>query len=323
MKTSAIALLLAMLAAPAAVSAQQFPFQQSHPVGSAVTLDVRTERGRIEISAGDESRIVISGAATVRNGWNVPANAVALAQRVANSPPVERKGDVFSLRPPAGSDERRAVTVSYSVRVPRGTAVTVASDSGAVTVRAVAGAVTIRTQSAAIEMTDLAGTVDVTTGSGAITADGVGGDLTVETASSSFTGRGLGGGLRIETGSGSVDATLTGTGNVQARTQSSAIRIRGARGAVRAQTQSGRVSVSGSPGSEWDIQNQSGSVDLELTAAPGVALDLASRSGSVTVRGASVDGAAQPRSVAGDIGGGGSPVRVRTGSGAARVTVGG
>jgi DUF4097 and DUF4098 domain-containing protein YvlB len=323
MKTSAIALSLAMLAAPAAVSGQQFPFEQSHPVDSAVTLDLRTERGRIEISGGDESRVVIRGTVTVRNGWNVPANAVALAERVANNPPVERTGAVFSLRPPAGSDERRAVTVSYSVRVPRGTVVTAVSDSGAVTVRAVAGAVTIRTQSAAIEMADLGGAVDVTTGSGAVTADGVRGDLTVETASSAFTGRGLGGALRIETGSGSVNASLTGTGDVQARTQSSEIRIRGARAAVHAQTQSGRVSVSGSPGSEWDIQNQSGSVDLELTSAPGADLDLASRSGSVTVRGASVDGAAQPRSVAGEIGGGGSSVRVRTGSGAARVTVGG
>jgi DUF4097 and DUF4098 domain-containing protein YvlB len=323
MKTSAIALLLLMLAAPAVVSAQQFSFEQPHTVDGPATLDVRTERGRIEVTAGDESGVVISGTVTVRNGWNVPANAVALAEQVAANPPVERIGDVFTLRPPAGSQERRAVTVHYRVRVPRGTVVTAVSDSGAVTVRAVAGAVTIRTQSSAIEMDDLGGAVDVTTGSGAVTADGVQGDLTVETASSSFTGRGLGGALRIATGSGSVDAGLTGTGDVQARTQSSAIRIRGARGAVRAQTQSGRVFVSGSPGSGWDIQNQSGSVELELTAAAGADLDLASRSGSITVRGAEVVGTRSSRAVNGTVGGGGSAVRVRTSSGAARVTVGG
>jgi hypothetical protein len=176
---------------PSAVYAQRFPFEQSFDVTAPSKIDASTIRGKIDIVAGETNRIVVSGEATVRVGWSVPANAIELARQIAAAPPVEREGDTIHLRPPSDAAAQRAVTISYRVRVPANTAVRTDSDSGATAVRGVAGAVDVRTQSAAIELTSLGGGATVSTGSGAVTVDGIAGVLSVKTNSSSFNASGV------------------------------------------------------------------------------------------------------------------------------------
>src|SRR5215471_18628582 len=220
---------LLLLATAHPALAQRFPFERSFDVTAPPTLDVSTERGRIEIVAGDAGQIVVAGTVTVREGWNVPANAIDLARKAAAAPPIERDGNTVRLRPPADEATRRAVTVSYQVRVPRETAVRAVSDSGATAIRGVSAPIEVKTQSAAIDLGSLGGSATVTSGSGAVKIDGAGGALTVSTAS------------------GQVEATFTGTGDADVETSSSAILLRGARGGVLAKTQSGRVSIEGTP----------------------------------------------------------------------------
>ena len=78
------------------------------------------------------------------------------------------------------------MTVNYVVRVPPSTDVLTASDSGATTIRGVAGRVTVRTQSGAIEVGDLGGATNITTGSGAVIVNGSAGALSVITSSSEY-----------------------------------------------------------------------------------------------------------------------------------------
>ena len=66
---------------------------------------------RLRSLAGEPGRIEIKGAATVRVGWNVPANAVELARQVAAGPPIEHQGTTVRLRPPQDGATQRAVTV--------------------------------------------------------------------------------------------------------------------------------------------------------------------------------------------------------------------
>src|SRR5262245_3370906 len=184
---------------PAVAHAQRFSFERSFDVAEPSTIDVSTLRGKIEIVAGAVGRVVVAGEATVRFGWDVPANAVELARLVANAPPIERDGAIVRLRPPSDNAARRAVTVSYQVRVPPDTDVQTMSDSGATSVRGVAGTVDVRTQSGAIDLDMLAGAVTVSSGSGAVMTDGIGGPLSVSTRSSSFSGSALGSSLRVRT----------------------------------------------------------------------------------------------------------------------------
>src|SRR5262245_7243100 len=199
---------------PIPALAQRFPFERSYDVTGTTTLDVSTVRGKIDVVAGQSGRIVVNGTVTVRVDWNVPANAVELAKRVAANPPIQRDGQTLRLRSPSDPAEQRALTISYQVQVPADTQVLTTSESGATTVGGVRGSVAVHTQSGAIELTRLGASVEVTTGSGAVSADDVGGALTVKTNSSAFTGRALKSGVHVRTQSGAVTAEIAGHGDV-------------------------------------------------------------------------------------------------------------
>jgi hypothetical protein len=299
--------------------AQRLPFERGLDVAAAPVLDVSTIRGRIDVSVGEPGRIVVTGAVTVRVAWDVPADAPARARRIADQPPLEQQGSTVRLRPPADAVDRRAVTVSYAVRVPPGTDVTAVSGSGATIVRGVSGPVTIRTQSGAIEVARLGGAAEITTGSGSVRVDGVAGSLSVTTQSSAFEGRSLRGNVRVRTRSGAIDGTSTGDGDVDVEAGSSSIRWNGARGALTASTQSGRVTIQGAPARAWEISTGSGSVALSLEPGAGLEVDASSRSGSVTLDGDSVEGTVTKRRVSGTVRGGGPLIRVVSGSGSIRL----
>ncbi|MEO8681312.1 MAG: DUF4097 family beta strand repeat-containing protein [Vicinamibacterales bacterium] len=300
--------------------AQRLPFEQSFDVTGASILDVSTIRGKIAVRAGEPGRIVVAGTVTVRVTGNVPANAADLARHVADHPPVEHAGSTVRLRPPSDDAERRALTVSYEVRVPPDTEVRSVSESGATTIEHVSGAVSVRTQSGAIVLTDLGAMADVTSGSGAVEIDGVAGTLSVTTSSSAFTGRSLQGNLRVRTSSGAVDATLVGPGDIDVETGSSGIELRGASGALRAVSRSGRMRIQGRPARPWEVS--AGSSSVYLTIDPGTPLRVDASSGSsVKIVGASVQGAVSKRKVTGTIGESGPLVRVSSRSGSVVITV--
>jgi len=310
---------LVTTASPA--EAQRFFFDRWYEVRGQTTLDVRTVRGKIDVTAGDPGRVDIRGTVTLRVGFDVPPNAAELARQVTGNPPVEYSAGVVRLRPPADSDETRALTLSYEVRVPPDTRVISESDSGAITIREVGGAVSVKTQSASISISRLGGNADVTTGSGAVTADGVKGATSITTSSSAITARGLAGSLRARTNSGAVDAALTGPGDVDVQTSSSGITLTGVTGGLVTKTESGRTKVSGAPGAAWDISAGSGSLEIRFDRRVGVTLDATSGSSSVQVQGGTVDGAVSKGRAAGAIAGGGPTVRLYSRSGSIRLSV--
>ena len=310
---------LALLAMPSLASAQRFRFERTIQVSEPVKLDVATVRGKIEVRAGAPGRVVVEGEATVRVGFNVPANAVELARQVAAAPPIEQSGNEIRLRIPLDDATERAVTIAFRVQVPPGTEVDTTSESGETTIEGIAGAVSVRTQSSAITVRRLAGTAQVSTGSGAVVVDDVRGDLAVTTSSSSFRGTGLGGALRLRTQSGDVQAAFTGSGDVEVLTGSSAIQLSGLRGALTARTESGRVTIQGAPGGDWSVTTGSSAIDFTLEPERGLALDAASRGGEVVLEGMQVDGSITKRAVDGNFRGGGPRVRLDTRSGTIRV----
>jgi DUF4097 and DUF4098 domain-containing protein YvlB len=277
-------------------------------------------RGRIDVRGGEPGKVVVIGTVTIRVGWDVPANAMQLARGVADRPPVERDIDTVRLRDPADATERRAVTVSYEVRVPPSSRVMTVSDSGATTIRDVAGPVSVRTQSAAIELDRLGGSTEVITGSGAVAVDDILGALIVETGSGGFEGRALGSDVRIRTRSGQIDAGLANDGDVHVETASSSVQLQGVRGALTVVTQSGRVTIQGAPGDEWNVNTGSGSVHLAIEPGRGFAVQATNRSGSINVEGATVQGSVTKRTVTGTVSGGGPAVHVTSRSGSIRFT---
>jgi DUF4097 and DUF4098 domain-containing protein YvlB len=313
------AVFVSLIATPA--SAQRFTFERSFDMSSPSTIDVTTVRGKIEISVGSSDRVVVSGAATVRVGWDVPANAEELARKVAEAPPITRDGSTVRLRPPADARSNRAVIVNYQVKVPASTQVLATSDSGAIDVRGVAGRVTVRTQSGAIDLNQLGSSAAVHSGSGAVTVGGVQATLEVNTTSSAITARDVAGSLNARTSSGSVDASLRGQGDVDIETGSSSVTIRGARGAVSVITKSGKIQVQGQPGGTWRATTGSGAIGIDISHPPAVTVDATTGSGSVVVEGVTINGTASKRRVTGTIGAGGPPLFLNSRSGSIRIKV--
>jgi len=310
--------LLAALSIAASASAQRFAFEKTYDVAASPVIDVSTNRGKINVRAGEPGRVVVTGAATVRVGVTVPANAIELAQKVAAKPPIEQTGDRLRLRVPPDPAEDRAMTVNYDLRVPPNSRVIAVSDSGAIEVRDVTGQVEVRTQSSAISLWSL-GAADVETGSGAVRVDGATGAVRITTSSSAITARRLSGGLHARTGSGHVIASFTGAGPVNIGTSSSAIELSGVSGALTTNTESGRTTITGVPSAPWDVNAGSGSIDVGFDSAVNATLRASTGSGSVDTPERMVKGSIEKRLVEGAIGQGGPTVRLASRSGSIRV----
>ena len=310
-------------AAPAA--AQRIPFERTFAASPNAVLDVLTKRGAIDVSAGPTDQVVVQGTATVRLGFNVPANALELAQRVAANPPIEHEGNTFRLRSPSTDEEQRAVTVSYRVLVPAGTEVRSETDSGATTVAGVGGRVRVKSQSGAVVLSRLGGAAVVLGSSGGVRVDDVAGDLEVSTQSGRITLRGLGAGLRVRTQSGGVDARFThlAQGLTDVETSSSGIELVGVRGALMVSSGSGHVRASGSPGAPWDVMVRSSSVELFFDRTAPLNLEVTSGSGDVYVAGLGLQNTSVAKgTAAGTLDGGGPLVRASTRSGSVKVALG-
>ena len=309
------ALLVAGFLAPGTQAAgQTFTFDRSFPATASAKLDVTTERGKITVRAGTTAEVVVVGRVSVRVGWNVPANAVALARSTGNQPPIEHTGDTVRLQMPSDNRTRRAVTIAYEVQVPAGTQVVTHSESGETRVEGVRGVVSVQTQSAAIKLADL-GETGVETGSGAVSINGAG-PLRVTTSSSGIEAKRLSGTLYVRTQSGRVTVSFDNEGDVDVETGSSAITIDGLDGGLAASTKSGRVRVSGNPRRPWQVTTGSGAIDAVFSANAAFTLDATSGSGSVTTANLIVRGETDKRRVAGSIDGGGPSVHLSSRSGA-------
>jgi len=317
--TKGAVLAIICAAVPSLAFAQRFSFERTIQTTGPTRLEVSTDRGKIEIVAGRPGRVVVEGAATVRVGWNVPANAVEIAKRVAAAPPIEHVDQTVRLRIPADQDAQRSVTVNYRVEVPPGTEVRTRTDSGSTSISGVDAAVQVRTQSSPIDVTDVSGAVQLTTGSGAVRATDVSGALSVATESSTIKLSGLGSSLRARTQSGEINADFRGSGDVDVETGSSAITLRGVRGGLDVRTQSGRVTVQGAPIRDWKTNTGSSSVSFDLEPTAGFVLDAVTRSSHIDIAGLSVNGAVTKSTAKGTVGGGGPTVMVRTGNGSIRI----
>ena len=308
-----VLLVVGLLSTGTHAEGQTFTFDRSFPATEATQLHVTTERGKITVRAGTTAEVVVVGRVSVRRGWRVPADAVALARSTANQPPLEHVGDTVRLHIPSDTRTLRAVTIAYEVLVPAGTQVVTHSQSGETRVEGVQGAVSVQTQSSAIKLADL-GETRVETGSGAVSIDGVG-PLSVTTSSSGIKATHLSGNLYVRTQSGRVTLSFANEGDVDVETGSSAITIDRLDGGLAALTKSGRVRVSGNPRRPWQITTGSSAIDAVFSANAAFTIDAASGSGSVKVENLVVRGETDKRRVTGSIDGGGPNVQLSSRSG--------
>jgi DUF4097 and DUF4098 domain-containing protein YvlB len=274
-------------------------FERTVSVAAPTELDVTTGSGSITITRGTSGEVTVQGSIRVRSGSRrSAAEAEELARRLEANPPIEVTGNRVLVGHLDDEDSWNNVSISYEIVVPAATSVVSRTGSGSQSVSGIDGSVDVRTGSGEITLTDIGGGVHAATGSGSINAEGIAG---------AFDGT---------TGSGSIDLVQTASGAVAVATGSGSVTLSGVQGTARARTGSGRIGIDGVPSGAWDIETGSGSVNLRVPTDAAFSLDARSSSGAVaTSHAVTMSGTIERGTLRGDVRGGGSLVRVRTGSG--------
>lgn len=265
MRTTIVAIAVALgglAGLPAPGRAQSFPFSRAVDAGTSPAVTIETLGGQVDVSAGD-GPVAVEGTVVVRLGWNVPADAPALARAVAAAPPIAVTDGDVRLTLPADTRSRAAVLIHWRVRVP-----TMAR-------------VTVRTRSGEVRLAGLGAPARVRSGSGLVTAHAVRGGVAVEGQSGAIALDGLAGDVHVRTGSGDVRIAMAGAGAVDVATRSSAIDVQGASSGLRAVSGSGAIEVAGSPGADWFLETSSSRITIRTPGQQDYRLDLRSRSGRV------------------------------------------
>jgi DUF4097 and DUF4098 domain-containing protein YvlB len=288
--------LLAFLLLPLLLHARaEGHFDRTLSVSGSVSLDVTTGSGDINVKTGGTNQVVIHGTVHANNWVFGDSDAV---QKVQSNPPIEQNGNSVRIGYNLPDDVKRHVSIDYEITVPASTTVAAHTGSGNVEVAGVTSGVQAHTGSGDIRLRDLGGRQQVHTGSGNIRAENVAAPF------------------QAQTGSGDIEASLTGSGDVDAHTGSGTINVRGINGGVQARTGSGNIETDGAVSGPWQLHSGSGNIRMAVASNNGFNLDLHTSSGSIhSELPITVQGSMNAHELRGTVRGGGPTVEVSTSSG--------
>jgi hypothetical protein len=278
-------------------SSPQGQFEKTLQVSGPVDLEVLTHSGDVTIRAGSAGSVFIRGKIYVGDRW-FGSSRDGDVHAIEQNPPIRQEGNSIHI----DYVNAHNISVSYEIAVPVDTAIRTHSGSG----------------DQNIEGTH--GNVDVETGSGDVRLKSLTGEIHLQTGSGDVKARGISGPIRGGAGSGDIEIEETSAGDIDLHTGSGNISARGIQGAFHGETGSGEVTAEGTQSGAWEIRTGSGNVRVRLPDNAAFDADISTSSGSVTVDAPiemTVQGRLQDlhKSFRGKVHGGGSLLRVRTGSG--------
>jgi DUF4097 and DUF4098 domain-containing protein YvlB len=259
--------------------ASEATFDRTLSVSGRVDLNVATGSGNVHITQGSGTQVIIHG--RVRSHNFSGNDSDQRVREIAANPPIDQTGNIIRIG--ARHENLHNISIDYDIQAP--------ADSF----------------------------LNASSGSGDVTDEGVGQSAKLNSGSGNIHATGLHGGFTVGTGSGNIYAEQSGEGDVKAETGSGNIELHDLRGALRANTGSGDIKANGAPSGDWHLQTGSGNIELWPGTA-GFTLDASTGSGSIhTDHEMSVQGSFDRHHITGKVGGGGSTVRVSTGSGDVRI----
>jgi DUF4097 and DUF4098 domain-containing protein YvlB len=279
-------------------------FEENLTVAEAMTLDVNTGSGSIEISSGPGRNVKITGKIKVQRSsfWRKNGDADEIIQQVIDNPPIEVSDGLVRVGRFEDRSLGRRVSISYTIVVPADSEVRASTGSGSISVNDIAARVNADSGSGRLRLANIGGYVKASTGSGSIRAEKVAG------------------GFKSSSGSGSVYLSQTAPGDVSVSTGSGSIELTGIAGSLKADAGSGRITVDGRQEGDWKIDSGSGSIRVRLPDDAAFVLDAESNSGSIAVdHPVTIQGKVSKRHVRGEVRGGGPLLKIDTGSGRIRV----
>ena len=253
-------------------------FERSLDVSGPIRLELSNVAGDVSIVGSADGKVHVHGDVRVSGfGFGNPQSRL---DNIVSNPPVELKGDTLRI----GKDTTRLhnVSISYSVELPRDTAVNSSSVSGSQIVRNVRGPVQASSVSGTVRGKDIGREVRLSSTSGSIDAENCGDDVRATSVSGSVTVLNAKGDVLAHSVSGDVHVQNPG-GRVDANTSSGSVDVRDANGDVKAHATAGRVTIQGNPAgnSYWDLNTVSGSVDIAVPSSASFHLSAGAITGQI------------------------------------------
>lgn len=303
-QTLRLLILCALLAPALATADANDTFSRELGVPAAITLDVSTGSGSIDITTGPGRSVSITGKVQANRGglFRRLRDADEIIRQVVENPPIELEGETLKVGHIKDRSIRDRVSISYTIVVPADTAVKAKAGSGSIDVSDVMAGIEVRSGSGRLRLSNIGGPVTAKAGSGSIRAEGVAGPFTAST------------------GSGGIFMSQTAPGDVKVSTGSGGMELTGIVGALKASAGSGRIRVDGRQEGDWKIGAGSGSVRVDLPDDAAFTLDAETGSGGIDIGyPLTIEGKISKRHLRGEVSGGGHLLRIDTGSGSIHV----
>ena len=207
---------------------------------------------------------------------------------------------------------KRGSRVDYSIRVPVATAVRVLSRSGRVQIARTDGRVHVESQSGRVSIDHIRGDVTVVARSGSVSIEHVQGEVTAEARSGRLEVGHVSGAATVAARSGALDVREIG-GDLRVTAHTGSITIENARARVKAEAHTGAIRYRGRVAGDIDMRAHTGLIHLAVDPASPFFVDAESDLGAVRSD-------LPPRSGGGAQNGAGPKVRLRTHTGAIRLS---
>lgn len=306
--TKHFALLFCLTLVLAATAAEARTERHSFDVRPGGTLELDTDRGRIEVTTDSGSKVRCEVRIEGSQSERFSVDFGQQGDRVM----VEGDYDGKSLWGWGGNHPK----VEFLITVPRRFNLDLRTSGGSIKVADLDGDVTAKTSGGSLRLGNIRGTVVGKTSGGSIELEGSEGDAEISTSGGSIRIGDVDGRVLASTSGGSIHIDQA-RGNVEAETSGGSIRVDEVQGDIRASTSGGSVTayISKQPTGDCRLTTSGGRVQVYLASGIGVDLDARASGGKVRsdfeVRG----GRASKTSLSGEIDGGGPQLYLRSSGG--------
>jgi DUF4097 and DUF4098 domain-containing protein YvlB len=293
-----------------------YTFSEDTPAVSVPTnaqISVRADRGDINVYGDETNQIRVTTRKTAYGDSENEGKDRADHVHVS----VNQTGSSYIVEPSESAGEGRPVRTDMEVHVPKGAALSVDSENGAVQVSSVSGNVNVtdrhgdtevRAAGADVTVDESGGNVTVTGANGDVRVTGHGNDIEIANVQGSASTQGTFDGLRFEHVTKGVrflsnrtDLTVSqlngrlelegggnltlsdASGNVSLVTKDRDITFENVTGRIHVENTQGAVSLrfAQAPAEQIEISNRSGDINLELPSKSAFDLDARSDNGEI------------------------------------------
>jgi DUF4097 and DUF4098 domain-containing protein YvlB len=183
-------------------------FERTLTVNGPVELDVHTGSGDIQIRAGSDNSVHVTGHVKARGARALATGPQQQVDQIRANPPVTQSGNTVHIGVTGNDAIFQNVSITYEVTVPAN------------------AKIQARTGSGDIGIAMKAASVDAKTGSGDINVLGASEGLMAQTGSGDVRAGRIAGAMNAETGSGDIQAEQTAAGPVEMRTGSGDVTLK-------------------------------------------------------------------------------------------------